>query len=194
MSRGWEERVYEVVIAAHPRIFRTLYGEACKLMLNDMLKDPSVPRWRVWLAILDDLANMLRGGVRLGLVFGLLVLAIVFARRAFEPVGFYLDPNVALLLIGFVYALAGFTGARRYGFLRGVGVGVVAGAVSALAFATDPVGRQFTNSEAFVGIIVMSIAEGMSLVVLGAIVATFGDLQRRVRRSAVAFGSAWLRE
>jgi hypothetical protein len=32
----------------------------------------------------------------------------------------------------------------------------------------------------------------MALVLLGATIARFGDIQRRLRRSAAAFGSAWM--
>jgi hypothetical protein len=194
MKSHWEERLYAVVVALHPRAFRIEYGEEMKLMLNDMLKDPQTPRWRVWVALVDDIGNMLGGGVRLGTIYGLLILFFFIAFRATERLEMYPRPELTLFLIAATYILAGFTGARRAGFVRGVGAGIVAGAVSSLAFPADSFlsGHQWMGSRMFIGILLISIAEGTSLVVLGATVARFGDIQRRVRRSAVAFGSAWL--
>jgi len=195
MKSPWEERLYAVVVALHPRSFRTEYGEEMMLMLNDMLKDPQTPRWRIWVALVDDIGNMMSGGVRLGAMYGLLILAVFVVFRATERVGANPRPEVALFLIAGIYVVAGFTGARRSGFARGIGVGIIAGAISSLAFPADSFlsGHQWMDSERmFVGILLVSIADGLLLVVFGATVATFGDIQRRVRRSAVAFGSAWI--
>ncbi len=111
-------------------------------MLNDMLKDPETPRWRVWLAMLDDIGNLMAGGVRRG---------------------------------------------------RGVGTGVIAGLISSLVFVGEEVyGHRWAESREFVGILLISTAEGLSLVLFGATIARFGDIQRRVMRSARAFGTAWI--
>jgi hypothetical protein len=190
MTSQWEERVYAVVVALHPRAFRTEYGQEMKLMLTDMLKDPETPRWRVWLAMLDDIGNLMRGGVRLGAMFGLFIVAIwLVHRQTGLP-----DPNLSLAMIGLSYVAVGFTGARRSGFLRGVGAGVLAGMVSSLTFAGDELfyGHHWAHSPMFLGILIISAGEGLSLVLLGALVARCGDIQRRVRRSALAFADAWI--
>lgn len=190
----WEERAYAVVVALHPRGFRAKYGEEMKLMLNDMLKDPQIPRWRVWIALIDDIGNMLGGGVRLGVFFGSFVLLAVLAHYALGGAGHYAFPELTLLVIAFAYLAVGFVGARRSGFVRGCAAGVVAGMVSTLAFPIVAAftGRTYWESEMFIGILIVSTAEGLSLVAIGAIAATFGDIQRRVRRSSVAFAKAWL--
>lgn len=193
MTARWEEQVYSVIVALHPRAFRQTYGEEMKLMLNDMLKDPTTPRWRVWVAMVDDIGNMMAGGVKIGLIFGSVVLAIVFAHAALLASGHYAFPEFALLGIALSFAAAGFIGARRSGFIRGVGTGAVAGVVSLLAFPLDAFfsGRTWWESPMFAGILVVGTAEGLSLVILGATMARFGDIQRRVRRGAVAFARAW---
>lgn len=189
MKSHWEERAYAVIVALHPRSLRTEYGQEMKLMLNDMLKDPETPRWRVWLAMLDDFGNLMRGGVRRGVLFGLFVLAIWLLHRETGLPNSY----VSLVLIAMSYVAVGFTGARSSGFLRGVGTGVVAGMVSSLTLFGDGFfGHRWAESRMFLGILIISTAEGMSLVLLGATVARFGDIQRRLRRSALAFANAWL--
>lgn len=194
MKVSVERRIYSVVVALHPRAFRLKYGEEMKLMLNDMLKDPDTPRWRVWVAMLDDVGNMMGGGVKLGALFGLLVLATVFAHGAVAAAGHYAFPQFALLAVALSFVAAGFTGARRSGFLRGVGAGTVAGLIGTLAFPLDAIfsGHRWWESEMFAGIVVVSIAEGLALVLIGATLATVGDIQRRIRRSARAFASAWI--
>lgn len=193
MTHRWEEKVYSVIVALQPHAFRHAYGEEMKLMLNDMLKDPSIPRWRVWIAMVDDIGNMMSGGVRIGVIFGSVALAAVFAHGALLAAGHYAFPWFALVAVALSFAAAGFVGARRSGFIRGVGAGAVAGVVSTLGFPLDYVfsGRVWWESQMFVGILIISSAEGLSLVILGATVATFGDIRRRVHRSAVAFGKAW---
>ena len=189
MSLRWEERIYGVVLSMHPRSFRTKYGAEMKLMLNDMLKDPNTPRWRVWLAMLDDIGNLMAGGVKVGLVGGLVVIATWLVHRETG-----MDAWFSFLIIGLTYVVTGFVGARRSGFIRGMGAGVLAGAVSALTFGGDGIffGRSWDFSGAFTAILIIATAEGLSLVLLGATIARFGDIQRRVRRSAAAFGSAWI--
>jgi len=158
-------------------------------MLNDMLKDPETPRWRVWLAMLDDIGNLMAGGVRRGVLFGLIVLAIWFLHRATGlPTG-----GQSIALIAMSYLAVGFVGARRSGFLRGVGTGVIAGVISSLVFVGEEVyGHRWAESREFVGILLISTAEGLSLVLFAATIARFGDIQRRVMRSARAFGTAWI--
>jgi hypothetical protein len=190
MTSHWEERVYAVVVALHPRAFRTEYGQEMKLMLTDMLKDPETPRWRVWLAMLDDIGNLMRGGVRRGVLFGVFVLAIwLLHRETGLP-----DLKLSLALIALSYVAVGFTGARSSGFLRGVGAGVVAGIVSSLTLFGDGFffGHRWADSRMFTGILLISTAEGLSLVMLGAMIARLGDIQRRIRRSALAFANAWI--
>jgi hypothetical protein len=190
MTSHWEERVYAVVVALHPRAFRTEYGQEMKLMLTDMLKDPETPRWRVWLAMLDDIGNLMRGGVRRGVLFGVFVLAIWLLHRGTGLP----DLKLSLALIALSYVAVGFTGARSSGFLRGVGAGVVAGIVSSLTLFGDGFffGRRWADSRMFTGILLISTAEGLSLVMLGAMIARLGDIQRRIRRSALAFANAWI--
>lgn len=163
-------------------------------MLNDMLKDPETPRWRVWLAILDDAGNMMGGGVKVGVLFGLVILAAVFAHGALGAAGHYGFPELAIVVVALAFVAAGFVGARRSGFVRGIGAGVVAGVVSTLSFPIYAAfsGRDWWASEMFAGIILIASAEGLTLVAIGATLATLPDIVRRVRRSARAFAGAWI--
>ena len=194
MTARWEERLYSVVVALQPRVLRQEFGEEMKLMLSDMLKDPATPRWRVWVALVDDIGNLMSGGVKIGVIFGSVALFAVFAHGAALASGHYAFPGVALLVVALAFVAAGFVGARRTGFVRGLGAGAVAGAVSLLAFPLDTAlsGRTWWDSPLFVGILLVASAEGFALVVLGATVARVGDIQRRIRRGAVAFAEAWM--
>jgi len=185
----WEERVYAVLVSLHQRAFRTKYGEEMKLMLNDMLKDPNTPRWRVWLAMLDDAGNLMGGGVKVGIAGGLVVIAVWLVHRLTV-----MDAWFTFLLIAATYISVGFVGARRAGFILGMGSGIIAGALSVLTFGGDGIlfGRSWELSRQFIFILMVATTEGMALVLLGATIARFGDIQRRVRRSAAAFGSAWM--
>ena len=194
MTDTWEERVYALMVALQPKPFRQQYGEEMKLMLRDMLKDPETPRWQVWMAMLDDVGNLMGGGVKVGALSGLLVLALVFVHGAVAAAGHYAFPEFVLLAVAFVFAASGFIGARRSGFLRGVGAGCLAGAIGALAFPVDAFfsGHRWWGSEMFIGIVLISTMEGVALVVTGAMIGAFGDIQRRIRRSAGAFARAWI--
>jgi hypothetical protein len=125
-------RLYAVVVSLFPRQLRNNYGADMKLLFDDMLDDPDVSRWRIWRGILGDLAN-LTGGLRLGALFGFLVVLMWLANRSID-VGAR-DPGSAgpLGLIALVFVAVGFVGSRRSGtFAGGIMTGFTAGLISAL--------------------------------------------------------------
>lgn len=101
----WGERIYGVFVALYPREFRVRYGPAMRLALRDLLEDPEMPAWRVWLSVLGDLrgsflhehlANLIGGIsmtrdrllpgalVRSGAMFGCAILLIWITFRSFH--------------------------------------------------------------------------------------------------------------
>jgi hypothetical protein len=56
-SRRWAERIYGLVVALYPRTFRERYGPAMRLVFHDLLQDPDMPAWRIWLSVLRDLRD-----------------------------------------------------------------------------------------------------------------------------------------
>lgn len=163
------------------------------MTMSDMLDDPAVSRRRIWTAIVSDASNLMGGSVRLGVVLGVLILAIWAANRAVDLGAADPNPNVSFALIALIFVVAGYTGARRSGsFFAGVGVGIVAGAVSALSFPGDYLfGHPWFADSMFIGVLVISLGEGLSLVMLGALVARFTDIRTRVRRKSIAVAAAW---
>lgn len=104
-SRRWGERIYGLVVALYPRTFRERYGPAMRLVMRDLLDDPEMPAWRVWLRVLGDLpgsilhehlANLIGGLamtrdrflsgalVRNGAMFGCVILLIWISFRSFH--------------------------------------------------------------------------------------------------------------
>lgn len=66
----WGERIYGVFVALYLRDFRVRYGPAMRSALRELLEDPEMPAWRIWLSVLHDvrgsflhehLANVRRG-------------------------------------------------------------------------------------------------------------------------------------
>jgi hypothetical protein len=104
-----------------------------KLLFADLLNDPAVSRRRIWSIVLGDLANV-SGGLRVGALFGFLVILIWLANRSVD-VGAR-DPGTAvpLGLIALLFVAAGCAGSHRSGtFAGGVMTGFAAGLISALA-------------------------------------------------------------
>jgi hypothetical protein len=54
-STHWSERMYGLVVALYPRAFRERYGPDMRLAFHDLLEDPDMPTWRIWLSVLRDL-------------------------------------------------------------------------------------------------------------------------------------------
>jgi hypothetical protein len=156
MRKPWEQRLHGLVIALHPRAFRDEFGEEMRIVMKDLLEDPDVTRRRVWLAMLGDLGNAMNGGVKLGVISGVVILAICVANRAVDLGAADPSPNISFAVIALILIAAAYSGTRRGGLLRGIGVGVVAGAVSSLSFAADYLfGFRWFSDPMFVGVLIM---------------------------------------
>jgi hypothetical protein len=158
-----------------------------KLLFADLLSDPAVSRRRIWSIVLGDLANV-SGGLRVGTLFGFLVVIIWLANRSID-VGAR-DPGTAvpLGLIALLFVAAGFAGSRRSGtFAGGVVTGFAAGLISALTvpgehwlFHTFP----FYDVKDFVLTYAIASAIVMCLGSIGAVLAIVRGHQPRMDRSA----------
>jgi hypothetical protein len=51
----WGEHIYALIVALYPKTFRERYGPAMRLVFQDLLQDPEMPAWRIWLSVLRDL-------------------------------------------------------------------------------------------------------------------------------------------
>ena len=188
----WEERVFRILVALYPRRFNQEYGAEMKLVLSDLLADPEIPRWRVWMSILGELGNLGGGSASLGVLFGLLVLLIWGVNR-FDTFAF--DPTLGLVLIAVLFVVAGFVGSSRSGTVAGgIWLGFVAGMVSSLTVPGDywffhlfP----FYDPISFVFTMAISAAVVMLLAFAGAVLPGLSKHRSRVCRSAVAFVGAW---
>jgi hypothetical protein len=149
--------MYGLVVALYPRAFRERYGPAMRLVLRDLLDDPEMPAWRVWLRVLGDLrgsflhehlANLIGGLcmtrdrflsgalVRNGAMFGCAVLLIWITFRGFHlfgggassPQGWdVVRDNLRLAAPWLLFVPAGYVGARTAGTFSG---GIKAGLVT----------------------------------------------------------------
>jgi hypothetical protein len=190
--------VYALIVAFYPRKIRKKYAAAMKLLLDDMLEDPGTPKRRVWMALLNDVANLvggLRFGALLGALFGVLVVLIWYVGRSdIVP----LDTMMGLVLMSALFVAAGFTGARRSGTLAGgIWVGFVAGLVSAVTVPGDYLlfhNFPFYDPMSFVFTMAISVVVVMLFVLLGASAPGFSRYRHRVGRSAGAFAGAWRQE
>ena len=160
------ERIYGIVVSLYPRAFRERYGPALRLAFHDLLEDPMMPRWRIWLSVLADLhlsvlqehrSNWVGGlsvkrdrlfsgvATRRGAVFGCLILLTWITFRSFHlfggrdpsPEGWAAFRDVLRLLTPWLlFVPAGYVGARASGKFRG---GIWAGLVAgAIAAVTIP--------------------------------------------------------
>jgi hypothetical protein len=187
-------RLYAVVVSLFPRQLRNNYGADMKLLFADMLDDPDVSRWRIWRGILGDLAN-LTGGLRLGAVFGFLVVLMWLANRSID-VGAR-DPGSAgpLGLIALLFVAVGFIGSRRSGtFAGGIMTGFTAGLISALTVPGDYLLFgifPFYDMMSFVFTMAISAAVVMLLATAGALLSGIPSHRHRLGRSVGAFFAAW---
>jgi hypothetical protein len=165
-SRHRAERVYGLVVALYPRAFRERHGPAMRLVFRDLLDDPEISAWRIWLSVLGDLrgsvlhehlANLMGGLsmtrerflssalVRSGAMFGCAVLLIWITFRSFHlfgggassPQGWdVVRDNLRLAAPWLLFVSAGYVGARTSGTFSG---GIRAGLVAgAIAALTIP--------------------------------------------------------
>lgn len=159
------ERLYARFLALYPRRFRHEYGAALRQVFRDLLDDPTVPRWRLWLAVLTDLpgsvlpehvANMMGGngmdtaawtrnanvrrGAAIGLALGIVWTVYNVTNNALnlDATGYAVQNNGLTVVFVLLSGLSGFVGARCAGTVRaGVSTGVVTAFVgSAIGIAT----------------------------------------------------------
>ena len=72
--RRWAELVYGRIVALYPSRFREQYGHEVEMVFKELLDDPDIPAWRLWLAVLRDLPDSvlrehlthLKGGPSMG--------------------------------------------------------------------------------------------------------------------------------
>jgi hypothetical protein len=128
-----------------------------RLVFQDLLQDPDMPAWRIWLSVLRDLrgsflhehlANLTGGRsmtrhqlpssalLRRGAVFGCAIVLIWITFRALQ-VGAWLG-SPSLLVPWLLFAPAGYVGARTTGkFGGGIWAGLVAGLIALLTIPGD---------------------------------------------------------
>lgn len=196
MRARWARRLYEVVIAAYPKEFRAAYGSEMRAVFGDLNDDPAIGRRDFAIRILGDLwggFTMNDVPVRRAVLFGCVVLDMWIIGRSFHP-GLYLGvPLVAAPFL--VFGAAGFVGARStHSFSGGIATAFLAGLIAGLTVPGDYLLFHvfpFYAMRDFVLAMAMVTTFCMMPAALGAAVARFGDIQHRVRRSAVAFASAW---
>jgi hypothetical protein len=187
------KRLYAFVVALHPRRFRREYGTDMKLLFADLLDDPAVSKRQIWAIIFDDVANLTRG-VRIGALFGLLVVLIWLANRSID-IGPH-DPPVAMGvgLMALLFVAAGFIGARRSGNIAGgIWVGFVAGLVSSVTVPGDYwlFGYAIPGLNGTILTLGIAAAVVMILATVGALLPGFTTHRLRVGRSIGAFVGAW---
>jgi len=186
-------RLYAWVVALYPRSLRQEYGTDMKLLFAELLDDPAVSKRRIWSIILGDLAHMTRG-VRIGALFGLLVVLTWLANRSID-IGPY-DPPIAIGIgfIALLFAAAGFIGARHSGTIAGgIRVGLVAGLVSAITVPGEAwlFHNYFGDLRDFVFTYSIAAAIVMAVVIFGAELACLMEHKARARRGLHAFRAAW---
>jgi len=158
-SEGWAKRTYSLVVALYPRNFRERYGAAMNLVFQDLLQDPDISAWRLWVSVLRDLPSSflrehfasLAGGLsttrqrlpssallRHGAVFGCAIVVTWITFRSFHLFGGHeVSPEgwakvrdfLRLLSPWLLFAPAGYVGARTTGTFGG---GIKAGIVAGL--------------------------------------------------------------
>lgn len=196
MTARWAGRLYEVVIAVYPKEFRAAYGSEMRIVFRDLKDDPEIRRRDFAQRILGDLwggITMHGVPIRRAILFGCVVLDMWIIGRSFHP-GLYLGvPLVGAPFL--VFAAAGFVGARSTrSFSGGIATAIITGLIGALTVPGDYLLFHifpFYDLLDFVLAMVMVTTFCMVPAALGATIARFGDIQHRVRRSAVAFASAW---
>lgn len=196
MTARWAGRLYEVLIAVYPKEFRAAYGSEMRMVFRDLNDDPEIRRRDLAIRILGDLwggVTMHGVPIRRAALFGCVVLDMWIIGRSFHP-GLYLGvPLVATPFL--VFAAAGFVGARStHSVSGGVATAFVTGLIAALTVPGDyllfHIGP-FYDLRDFVLAMVMATTFCTLPAAFGATIARFGDIQHRLRRSAVAFASAW---
>ena len=130
--------------------------------------------------------------IRRSVLLGSVVLDMWIIGRSFHP-GLYIGvPLVATPFL--VFVVAGFVGARSTrSFFGGMATAFVTGLIAALTVPGDYLLFHFGFNDLREFVLAMAMATCFCMVpaIFGATIARFGDIQHRVRRSTVAFGSAW---
>jgi len=183
-------------MAVYPKEFRAAYSSEMRIVFRDLNDDPEIRRRDFAIRILGDLwggVTMQDVPIRRAVLFGCIVLDMWIIGRTFHP-GLYLGvPLVATPFL--VFAAAGFVGARStYSFSGGMATAFLAGLIASLTVPGDYLLFHifpFYNLRDFLLAMAMVATFCMVPAAFGAAVARFGDIQHRVRRSAVAFASAW---
>jgi len=194
MRSGWERWMYSLVIATYPRRFRDEYASEMRSVFNDLMLD--VRRSDLALRLLKDLWGGIRMNgsfVRRGVLLGCLVLDMWIVGRTLHP-GLYLGiPLVATPFLFFI--VVGFTGAwMSSSFSGGITLALLTGLISAFSVLGDYLLFNFLpfhNLYEFVLSMAMVGSFCLAPATLGAAVARFPDIQRRLRRSTAAFAGAW---
>lgn len=154
------ERLYARFLMLYPRRFRHDYGDALQQVFHDLLHDPTVPRWRVWLTVLMDIPGSVlpehladlqggremdttrwihgtsaRYGALIGLVLGVIWTVYNVMNNAFnlDARGYALLNNGLTAALVLLFGVAGFAGGRHTGTIRaGTSAGVAAAVVSSV--------------------------------------------------------------
>lgn len=154
------ERLYARFVALYPRRFRDEYGDALRQVFRELLDDPTVPRWRVWLAVIADIPGSLlpeyvttiagrtemdiahwtrnasvRRGIAAGFALGLVWTVYNAINNALDldARGYALLNNGQTAALVLLFGFAGFAGTRRAGTVRaGTSAGVVAALVGSV--------------------------------------------------------------